>query len=65
MFTGNCVELAARGILNEVPCKIKFSSGCPEAVFYSRELYKCTFQLSIFSYHNTEKFHITAEIIII
>ncbi|XP_078339594.1 uncharacterized protein LOC111107388 [Crassostrea virginica] len=37
---GNCLELAARGTLNQVPCKETFSSGCPDAVFVSLELYK-------------------------
>ncbi|XP_022302949.2 uncharacterized protein LOC111110649 isoform X2 [Crassostrea virginica] len=36
---GNCLELAARGVLNHVPCS-NFSSGCPDTNFNSRELYK-------------------------
>ena len=64
-FTGNCVELAARGTLNQIPCKETFSSGCPDAVFNSLELYKCTFHLSIYYHHNTDNFHLSAEIIMI
>ncbi|XP_078309613.1 uncharacterized protein LOC144617989 [Crassostrea virginica] len=39
-FSGNCLELAARGFLNQVPCNLTFSSGCPDKFFYSPELYK-------------------------
>nr|XP_022296877.1 uncharacterized protein LOC111106471 isoform X3 [Crassostrea virginica] len=38
--SGNCLELAARGILNQVPCKMTFSNGCPETFFFSPELYR-------------------------
>ena len=65
MFTGNCVELAARGTLNQVPCKMTFSSGCPDVIFSGLELYKCTFNLSIYYHDKAERFHITAIIIIL
>ena len=55
IFTGNCVELAARGILNGVPCKMNFSNGCPDTFFFSSDLYKCTFHSSIYSLYNTGK----------
>ena len=57
IFTGNCVELAAQGILNQVPCKMTFSSGCPDEVFFSPELYKCTFHLLMYYRHNLKKSH--------
>nr|XP_022300024.1 uncharacterized protein LOC111108435 isoform X1 [Crassostrea virginica]XP_022300025.1 uncharacterized protein LOC111108435 isoform X2 [Crassostrea virginica] len=38
--SGNCVELAARGTLNQIACKTTFSSGCPDDVFFGLELYK-------------------------
>nr|XP_022300197.1 uncharacterized protein LOC111108529 [Crassostrea virginica] len=37
---GNCVELAARGILNQVPCKTTFFCGCPDGFFFGLEIYK-------------------------
>ncbi|XP_062583279.1 serine/threonine-protein phosphatase 6 regulatory ankyrin repeat subunit B-like [Saccostrea cucullata] len=37
---GNCLELAADGILNHVPCANTFSSGCPDTFYFSNELYK-------------------------
>ncbi|XP_062599298.1 kinase D-interacting substrate of 220 kDa B-like [Saccostrea cucullata] len=37
---GNCLELAADGILNHVPCAKAFSSGCPDRFYFSNELYK-------------------------
>jgi hypothetical protein len=37
---GNCLELAADGILNHVKCG-NFSFGCPEEDFPSNEIYKC------------------------
>ena len=58
------MELAARGTLNQVPCKMIFSSGCPDVIFSGLELYKCTFHLTLYYGQNTEKFDITAEIII-
>ena len=48
-FSGNCLELAARGFLNQVPCNLTFSSGCPDKFFYSPELYKCMYNLKIYS----------------
>ncbi|XP_062619249.1 uncharacterized protein LOC134280816 [Saccostrea cucullata] len=47
---GNCLELAANGILNHVPCHSTFSSGCPSQFYFSNELYKYQKCLSI----NTE-----------
>ncbi|XP_061179351.1 uncharacterized protein LOC133187976 [Saccostrea echinata] len=38
IHTGNCVELAADGILNHVKCQ-NFTNGCPEKPYYSNELY--------------------------
>ncbi|XP_048743278.2 ankyrin-3-like isoform X2 [Ostrea edulis] len=43
---GNCLELAADGILNHVPCN-KFDSGCPEQFYFSNEIYKYPKCLSI------------------
>ncbi|XP_078339593.1 uncharacterized protein LOC111107389 [Crassostrea virginica] len=37
---GFCVVLASSGILDGVSCKKNFSSGCPDAQFFSPELYK-------------------------
>lgn len=56
IFTGHCVELASSGILNGVSCKT-FSSGCPDAIVFSPELFKCRFIWSIYSRHNTDKNH--------
>ena len=42
-FTGNCLELAASGVLNQVPCNMTFSSGCPDVFFFSPDLYRCKF----------------------
>ncbi|XP_078339911.1 uncharacterized protein LOC111109581 isoform X1 [Crassostrea virginica] len=39
VHTGNCLELADIGILNHVKCQT-FSCGCPEAPYYSNEMYK-------------------------
>ena len=47
-LTGNCLELAARGILNQVPCNSTFSSGCPDDFFSSRDLYRCMFDLLLY-----------------
>nr|XP_022297019.1 uncharacterized protein LOC111106580 isoform X2 [Crassostrea virginica] len=47
---GNCLELAARGILNQIPCKQTFQNGCPDNFFFSQDLYKYPKCLSI----NTE-----------
>ncbi|XP_055999265.1 alpha-latroinsectotoxin-Lt1a-like [Ostrea edulis] len=43
---GNCLELAADGILNHVACD-KFDSGCPEQFYFSNEIYKYPKCLSI------------------
>ena len=42
-FTGNCLELAASGVLNQVPCNMTFSNGCPDVFFFSPDLYRCKF----------------------
>ena len=63
IFTGNCLELAARGILNQVPCKETFFSGCPDGFFFGLEIYKCNFRISIYSRCNAKKNHLSAEII--
>lgn len=42
-YTGNCLELAARGSLNQVPCNMTFSSGCPDKFFFSPDLYRCMY----------------------
>nr|XP_022296500.1 uncharacterized protein LOC111106214 isoform X2 [Crassostrea virginica] len=39
VHTGNCLELADIGILNHVKCQT-FSCGCPEAPYYSNEMYR-------------------------
>ena len=39
-YTGNCLELAADGILNHVPCNKTFYCGCPNSFYLSREIYK-------------------------
>lgn len=36
---GNCLELAANGILNHVNCQ-DFLAGCPEESYYSNEIYR-------------------------
>lgn len=36
---GNCLELASRGILNQVPCKDTFPGGCPEKFYFSDEIF--------------------------
>lgn len=43
-FSGNCLELADIGILNHVKCQT-FSCGCPEAPYYSNEMYRCRYSL--------------------
>lgn len=40
-FKGNCLELAANGILNQVYCNDTFEVGCPQAHYFSDEMYKC------------------------
>ncbi|XP_061179348.1 uncharacterized protein LOC133187972 [Saccostrea echinata] len=37
---GNCLELAADGILNHYPCENSFPCGCPDRFFFSNEIYK-------------------------
>nr|XP_034316015.1 ankyrin-2-like [Crassostrea gigas] len=37
---GHCLELAASGILNQVPCTNTFDDGCPENHFFSDEIFK-------------------------
>lgn len=37
---GNCLELAANGILNQVYCNDTFEDGCPQAHYFSDEMYK-------------------------
>ncbi|XP_055999252.1 ankyrin repeat, PH and SEC7 domain containing protein secG-like isoform X2 [Ostrea edulis] len=37
---GNCLELAADGILNHFPCAKTFPCGCPDTFYYSNEIYK-------------------------
>ncbi|XP_078339585.1 uncharacterized protein LOC111108174 isoform X2 [Crassostrea virginica] len=44
---GNCLELAAKGLFNHVPCKSTFSCGCPDTFYYSNEIYKFPMCLSI------------------
>ena len=48
-FAGNCLELAASGILNQIPCNMTFSCGCPETFFFSSEFYKCMFNFQIYT----------------
>ncbi|XP_055999371.1 uncharacterized protein LOC125653813 isoform X2 [Ostrea edulis] len=37
---GNCLELAADGILNHFPCAKTFPCGCPDSFYFSNEIYK-------------------------
>lgn len=37
---GNCLELAGSGILNHVPCRKIFSTGCPDNFYFGNEIYK-------------------------
>ncbi|XP_052680917.1 serine/threonine-protein phosphatase 6 regulatory ankyrin repeat subunit A-like isoform X2 [Crassostrea angulata] len=37
---GNCLELAADGILNHVSCNKTFEFGCPDKFYLSNEIYK-------------------------
>lgn len=37
---GNCLELAANGILNQVYCNDTFEDGCPQDHYFSNEMYK-------------------------
>lgn len=37
---GNCLELAANGILNQVYCNETFEDGCPKDHYFSNEMYK-------------------------
>lgn len=37
---GNCLELAANGILNQVYCNETFEDGCPQNHYFSDEMYK-------------------------
>lgn len=36
---GNCLELAANGILNQVPCVKTFYGGCPSQHYFSNEIF--------------------------
>lgn len=42
-FKGNCLELAANGILNQVYCNDTFEDGCPQDHYFSNEMYKCKY----------------------
>nr|XP_022301710.1 serine/threonine-protein phosphatase 6 regulatory ankyrin repeat subunit C-like [Crassostrea virginica] len=44
---GNCLELAADGILNHVHCNTTFACGCPNGFYFSNEIYKFPMCLSI------------------
>nr|XP_022297294.1 serine/threonine-protein phosphatase 6 regulatory ankyrin repeat subunit B-like isoform X3 [Crassostrea virginica] len=44
---GNCVHLAGRGRLNQIPCQTVFSSGCPDTFFFSQDIYKWKISESI------------------
>nr|XP_022298472.1 uncharacterized protein LOC111107519 isoform X2 [Crassostrea virginica] len=44
---GNCLELAANGILNHVRCNTTFACGCPDKYYYGNEIYKFPMCLSI------------------
>lgn len=39
---GNCLELAANGILNHVKCH-NFTLGCPDKPYLSDEIYRCKY----------------------
>lgn len=41
--TGNCLKLAANGILNQVPCADTFYDGCPEKHYSSNEIFNCKY----------------------
>lgn len=43
---GNCLELAANGILNHVKCQ-NFTSGCPDKPYFSNEIYRYPVCLNI------------------
>lgn len=36
---GNCLELAANGILNQVPCANTFDDGCPKNYYFSDKIF--------------------------
>lgn len=42
----NCLELASNGVLNYVKCH-EFTKGCPENYYFSNEIYKYPFCLSL------------------
>lgn len=42
LFKGNCLELAADGILNNVNCN-DFIKGCPDEAYISNEIFMCMY----------------------
>lgn len=44
-FIGNCLELAANGILNQVPCVNTFDDGCPKNHYFSDKIFNCKYPL--------------------
>lgn len=42
--SGNCLELAANGILNHAKCQ-NFTWGCPDKAFLSDKIYNCKYDV--------------------
>lgn len=45
--SGNCLELAANGILNHAKCKY-FTWGCPDKPYFSDKIYNCKYNVLLF-----------------
>lgn len=49
LFKGNCLELAADGILNNVNCN-DFIKGCPDEAYISNEIFMCMYCILILDF---------------
>ena len=61
---GNCLELAADGILNHVHCNTTFACGCPNGFYFSNEIYKCMLCMLFSNFHCYKRQYTTILIIL-
>lgn len=61
LFIGNCLKLAANGILNQFPCTNTFYDCCPENHNFSDTIFNCKYPLQrqYFSYFSKDESRLT------